>query len=176
MTLGWKPTCVAMSAACSEPPPGAPRAISQPPPPSPLRTTATHLPPCAEASKDRSWRVRHVLAQKWKELQAALPSSAARADLVQLLGRLLRDGEAEVRTQATAQVRQQLARGRPCARPASPAVPLRVPTRLARIWPCGCSAAITCRRLLSPDLLPDLPPPVWPSCVLYTPRDVHVPV
>lgn len=56
--------------------------------------------PLHMASKDRSWRVRHVVAEKFCEFQEALGADIARAELIPLYSRLLQDQEAEVRTQA----------------------------------------------------------------------------
>lgn len=58
------------------------------------------LPAVQQASKDRSWRVRYVVADKWKELQEAFGDNITKTDLVPILGRLMADQEAEVRTQA----------------------------------------------------------------------------
>jgi serine/threonine-protein phosphatase 2A regulatory subunit A len=59
------------------------------------------VPHLHSASKDRSWRVRYVVAEKWTELQSTLGPSVTKVDLVPILGRLLGDQEAEVRTQAS---------------------------------------------------------------------------
>lgn len=56
--------------------------------------------PLHTASKDRSWRVRHAVAEKFAALQQALGADVARSELVPLFSRLLQDQEAEVRTQA----------------------------------------------------------------------------
>eukprot|EP00053_Salpingoeca_punica_P008543 m.76559 g.76559 ORF g.76559 m.76559 type:complete len:581 (+) comp14642_c0_seq1:206-1948(+) len=59
------------------------------------------IPHLHTASKDRSWRVRFVVAEKWTELQSSLGPNVTKVDLVPILGRLLGDQEAEVRTQAS---------------------------------------------------------------------------
>lgn len=56
--------------------------------------------PLHAASKDRSWRVRYVVAEKYAPLQAALGPDVSKSELVPMLVRLLQDPEAEVRTQA----------------------------------------------------------------------------
>eukprot|EP00054_Salpingoeca_dolichothecata_P012208 m.67806 g.67806 ORF g.67806 m.67806 type:complete len:581 (-) comp19837_c1_seq1:140-1882(-) len=58
------------------------------------------VPQLQSASKDRSWRVRYVVADKYLELQEAVGADVAKADLIPILSRLLQDQEAEVRTQA----------------------------------------------------------------------------
>lgn len=58
------------------------------------------LPHVQRCSKDRSWRVRYVIAEKWTSLQASLGASLCKTELVPMIVRLLQDQEAEVRTQA----------------------------------------------------------------------------
>ncbi len=47
------------------------------------------LPALHAASKDRSWRVRAVIAEKWSELQACFGPELTRSDLTPMLSRLL---------------------------------------------------------------------------------------
>jgi serine/threonine-protein phosphatase 2A regulatory subunit A len=61
---------------------------------------ATLVAPLHAASKDRSWRVRHAVAEKFGVLQDALGADLSRSELVPLYSRLLQDQEPEVRTQA----------------------------------------------------------------------------
>jgi len=60
--------------------------------------------PLHQASKDRSWRVRYVVAEKHSELEKVLGKEIARAELTPMLVRLLQDQEKEVRTQAALRV------------------------------------------------------------------------
>ena len=53
------------------------------------------------AARDRSWRVRSVLAEQWPELQRIFGPEVTKAELVAMLMGLLQDQEAEVRAQAT---------------------------------------------------------------------------
>ena len=62
------------------------------------------LPALHSASKDRSWRVRCVIAEKWAELQKSFGPDIARTDLVPMLVRLLQDQEPEVRSQTVARL------------------------------------------------------------------------
>jgi hypothetical protein len=57
--------------------------------------------PLSHPWKDRSWRVRAVIAEKFVALQSALPNDFVKLELVPMLVRLLQDPEAEVKTQAT---------------------------------------------------------------------------
>eukprot|EP00051_Salpingoeca_urceolata_P032369 m.15421 g.15421 ORF g.15421 m.15421 type:complete len:584 (-) comp5015_c0_seq1:413-2164(-) len=58
------------------------------------------IPQLQNASKDKSWRVRYAVAEKWSELQGVLHADVVKTELVPILARLLGDMEAEVRTQA----------------------------------------------------------------------------
>lgn len=60
--------------------------------------------PLHQASKDRSWRVRYVVAEKHSELEQVLGKEIARTELTPMLVRLLQDQEKEVRTQAALRV------------------------------------------------------------------------
>mmetsp|Transcript_1118 Transcript_1118/g.3469 ORF Transcript_1118/g.3469 Transcript_1118/m.3469 type:complete len:615 (-) Transcript_1118:85-1929(-) len=74
-------------------------------------TVAAYLPEAAQTeymipivrsfSKDKSWRVRYMVADKLFELCDALGARATREELLPAFMRLLKDDEAEVRTAAT---------------------------------------------------------------------------
>jgi len=67
-------------------------------------TTALLVPPLHAASKDRSWRVRFVVADQFDPLQVAMGGELSRAELSPMLVRLLRDQEKEVRMAAVEQL------------------------------------------------------------------------
>lgn len=56
------------------------------------------------AVRDRSWRVRSVIADKWADLQTAFGPEATRTSLVPALVALLQDQEPEVRSQMAARL------------------------------------------------------------------------
>jgi serine/threonine-protein phosphatase 2A regulatory subunit A len=60
--------------------------------------------PLHAASKDRSWRVRYVVAEKYSELETVLGNELSRTEMAPMLVRLLQDQEKEVRTQAALRV------------------------------------------------------------------------
>ncbi len=68
------------------------------------KAIADVLPALHNASKDRSWRVRCVVAEKWAELQKSFGPDITRTDLVSMLVRLLQDQEPEVRSQTVARL------------------------------------------------------------------------
>lgn len=57
--------------------------------------------PLHAASKDRSWRVRYMLADKYSELEKVLGRDISKAELAPMLVRLLQDQEKEVRMAAS---------------------------------------------------------------------------
>eukprot|EP00036_Acanthoecidae_sp_10tr_P010505 CAMPEP_0182924770 /NCGR_PEP_ID=MMETSP0105_2-20130417/7310_1 /TAXON_ID=81532 ORGANISM="Acanthoeca-like sp., Strain 10tr" /NCGR_SAMPLE_ID=MMETSP0105_2 /ASSEMBLY_ACC=CAM_ASM_000205 /LENGTH=586 /DNA_ID=CAMNT_0025062575 /DNA_START=40 /DNA_END=1800 /DNA_ORIENTATION=+ len=67
-------------------------------------TMNTLVKPLHAASKDRSWRVRHVVAEKFRALQTACGLEISRSDLATMLVRLFRDQEKEVRMEAATQM------------------------------------------------------------------------
>jgi len=56
------------------------------------------------ASKDRSWRVRYTLANKYAELEAELGTEIAKTEMTPMLVRLLQDQEKEVRMAAALKI------------------------------------------------------------------------
>eukprot|EP00729_Bicosta_minor_P015410 gene15410-21906_t len=62
--------------------------------------------PLHAASKDRSWRVRYMLADKYAELEKVLGKDISKAELAPMLVRLLQDQEKEVRMAASLRVPQ----------------------------------------------------------------------
>lgn len=62
----------------------------------PEDTQGLLIGPLHAASKDRSWRVRHVVAERFRELQTACGLDLARTELSTMLVRLMRDQEKEV--------------------------------------------------------------------------------
>jgi len=62
--------------------------------------------PLHAASKDRSWRVRYMLADKYLELEKVLGKDISKAELAPMLVRLLQDQEKEVRMAASLRVPQ----------------------------------------------------------------------
>lgn len=68
------------------------------------QTKALLMAPLSAAAKDRSWKVRHVVAEIYEDLQSRLGPDLTRTDLCPLLVRLLRDQEKEVRMIAVEQL------------------------------------------------------------------------
>lgn len=68
------------------------------------KTKALLMTPLIAAAKDRSWKVRHVVAEIFEDLQSRLGADLTRTDLCPLLVRLLRDQEKEVRMIAVEQL------------------------------------------------------------------------
>lgn len=60
--------------------------------------------PLHAAAKDRSWRVRYVVAESFPDFQDAMGPELARTELSPMLVRLLRDQEKEVRMSAVEQL------------------------------------------------------------------------
>jgi serine/threonine-protein phosphatase 2A regulatory subunit A len=60
--------------------------------------------PLHAASKDRSWRVRYTLANKYAELEAELGTEIAKTEMTPMLVRLLQDQEKEVRMAAALKI------------------------------------------------------------------------
>jgi serine/threonine-protein phosphatase 2A regulatory subunit A len=58
------------------------------------------VPSLQSASRDKSWRVRYVVGDKYHDIEAAFAPDVIKLEVIPLLNRLLGDTEAEVRTQA----------------------------------------------------------------------------
>uniref|UniRef100_A0A8C9W4U4 Protein phosphatase 2 scaffold subunit Abeta n=1 Tax=Scleropages formosus TaxID=113540 RepID=A0A8C9W4U4_SCLFO len=64
------------------------------------------MPTLRQATEDKSWRVRYMVADKFSELQKAVGPEITKADLVPAFQNLLKDCEAEVRAAAANKVKE----------------------------------------------------------------------
>ncbi|OBS58276.1 hypothetical protein A6R68_10599, partial [Neotoma lepida] len=67
------------------------------------------MPTLRQASEDKSWRVRYMVADKFSELQKAVGPKITLNDLIPAFQSLLKDCEAEVRAAAAHKVKVELA-------------------------------------------------------------------
>ena len=63
------------------------------------------VPTLGSAAKDKSWRVRYMVADKFCELQNAVGEQLTKTNLVHAFASLLKDPEAEVRAAASNRLR-----------------------------------------------------------------------